>query len=292
MTEQTFSALVLAGSRAQANDPLLEAAGVSHKCFIDLEGEPMLARVVESLTGSGRIGHVIVSINSEVIPQARTMLEHIRWDGTIDFVPAGVNFGESFTAVDEAFPDAFPLVVTTGDNGLHTAEMVAHFCDVIEHRRMDVAVALTRAELILARYPDGQRAFHDLKDGAYSSCNLYALMTRDALSGVHVFNSGGQFGKKPWRIVASFGVIPFLLYKLQRLSLKALMARVSDVLRLRVEPVIMPYADAPIDVDSPGDLEKVRRILRVRDGGDGSGGDGSGGDGSGGGQDDAYARAG
>lgn len=266
MTQKNYAALVLAGSRAQADDPLLASAGVSHKCFIDLEQKPMLLRVVESLTKSDRIDHVIVSINQEVIPEARALLEGADWSGKIDFVPAGTTFGDSFEKVVDSHPDAFPLVVTTGDNGLHTPDMIYHFCDVIDRKPVDVAVAMTRAEVILARYPNGQRAFHNLKDGAYSSCNLYALLTKNAVSGVRVFNTGGQFGKKPWRMIKSFGIMSFILYKLQRLSLRMLMARVSKTLNLKVTAVLMPYADAPIDVDNPKDLELVRRILQARDG--------------------------
>ncbi len=41
MGERTYTALVLAASRGNL-DPLAQAGGVSHKCFIDIAGRPML----------------------------------------------------------------------------------------------------------------------------------------------------------------------------------------------------------------------------------------------------------
>ncbi|MFC7554928.1 hypothetical protein ACFQU7_25930 [Pseudoroseomonas wenyumeiae] len=46
------TALVLAGSRAGAADPMAMAAGVSHKALLPVGGVPMLARVLEALRDS------------------------------------------------------------------------------------------------------------------------------------------------------------------------------------------------------------------------------------------------
>ena len=107
----------------------------------------------------------------------------------------------------------------------------------------DTAIGLTPAHYVLDKYPEGNRAFHRFRDGAYSSCNLYALMTPRAVEGARIFRSGGQFGKKPRRLIGAL----------------------SRSLGLRAVPVLKPFAEAPIDVDRMQDWQLANRIVRERE---------------------------
>src|SRR5687767_984270 len=218
MTDARYTALVLAASRGKL-DPLAQAGGVSHKCFIDIAGEPMLRRVVRAVAESGRVGRIVVQIEEESIEEAKQLLAPIAGSDDFIYVPSKGNIGTSVTGAAEAVPDPLPLIITTGDNALHTAEMVRFFCDALDDVEGDGALGLTPAEYILAKYPEGNRAFHRFRDGAFSSCNLYALLTPRSLKGPQVFNSGGQFGKKPKRLIGAFGLAAFLLYKSRLLKL-------------------------------------------------------------------------
>ena len=91
--------------------------------------------------------------------------------------------------------------------------MVAFFCDALAGLAEDGALGLTPANYVLEKYPEGNRAFHRFRDGAFSSCNLYALLTPKGIEAAQVFRSGGQFGKKPKRLIGAFGLWAFLLYK-------------------------------------------------------------------------------
>ena len=71
MGDGPFTGLVLAASRGNL-DPLAQAGGVSHKCFIDIAGQPMLRRVVSAVMASGRIGRTIVAIEPESIAELWT----------------------------------------------------------------------------------------------------------------------------------------------------------------------------------------------------------------------------
>jgi hypothetical protein len=117
------------------------------------------------------------------------------------------------SAVTEAFPDALPLIISTGDNGLHTGTIIQSFCDQLDLVTVDGALGLTDARYVLEKYPDGARAFHRFRDGAFSSCNLYAFLSPSDSRARRVFNGGGQFGKKPKRLIGAFGLLAFLVYK-------------------------------------------------------------------------------
>lgn len=262
MTDRRYTALVLAANRGGPTDPLAEAGSVSHKAFIDIAGEPMLRRVVGAMLDSGRIGKVIVSIEESSREEAQAIL------GTSDrvsFVPSKENIASSVMAVTERHPNAIPLVITTGDNALHTGDMIDFFCDALDTVGADAALGLTPASYILDKYPEGNRAFHRFRDGQFSSCNLYALLSARALRAPRVFSSGGQFGKKPKRLIGSFGLIAFLIYKSRCVKLRTFLAILSRAIGVKTAPVLMPYAEGPIDVDRMQDWKLAEQIIRERE---------------------------
>ena len=61
-TDGKATALVLAGKRDGATDPLAQAAGVTHKCLVPVAGQPMLVHVIDALAASERIGQIRVAI--------------------------------------------------------------------------------------------------------------------------------------------------------------------------------------------------------------------------------------
>ena len=263
MTDRRYTALVLAASRGNL-DPLAQAGGVSHKTFIDIAGVPMLERVVRSVVESGRVGRIVISIEEDSTEEARRILAGIAGSEAFEFVPSRENIGTSVIAA-ASDPTLLPLIITTGDNALHTAELVRSFCDSLDSVTTEGAIGVTRAELILEKYPDGQRAFHRFADGAFSSCNLYAFLRPEAVSGARIFNSGGQFGKKPKRLIGAFGLFAFLLYKSRMVKLETFLRFLSRGLGISVAPVYIPFAEGPIDVDRMQDWKLAEEIIARRE---------------------------
>jgi len=260
-----MTALVLAASRQGAQDAVAQTQNVSHKCLIDLDGTIMLERVVNSLVESGHCQRIIIAIEQreliESIPNLKTLLA----DGTIEYLPSEDNLFASISSAAK-LDSPWPMMITTGDNPLHTAEMLQHFCTELQDKQPDVAVAMTPADVILKAYPDGKRAFHNLKDGGWSSCNLYALMNAEALKTAKAFEGGGQFGKRPSRLMKAFGLGFVILYKFKLATIAQLAQRLSKRWRVNIQVIRMPFADAPIDVDNPGDMLRTIDILKKRRG--------------------------
>ena len=262
MTDTRYTALVLAASRGN-QDPLALAGGVSHKCFIDIAGRPMLARVVEAVMASPRVARTIVAIEEDSMDEARDILAALPGADRIAYVPSRDNIASSVAAV--ASDDLLPLIVTTGDNALHTEEMVTFFCDALDTIEEDGALGLTRASYVLEKYPEGNRAFHRFRDGAFSSCNLYAILTPKGVAGARVFRSGGQFGKKPRRLIGAFGLWAFLLYRSRLFTLRTVLRTLSRGIGVSTAPVLMPFAEGPIDVDREVDWHLANRIVAERE---------------------------
>ena len=97
-----------------------------------------------------------------------------------------------------------------------------------------------------------------------SACNLFAFSTPRALNAARFWRDVEKNRKKPWRIALAFGIRPLIRMLLGHDGLEAVFAELSRRLKLTARPVLMPMAEAAIDVDKPADYELVERILRER----------------------------
>ncbi|MEO0690530.1 MAG: nucleotidyltransferase family protein [Pseudomonadota bacterium] len=261
---EEFTALILAASRAGAQDEVAKLQGVSHKCLVKIDGEVMLERVVNAISASRYVGRIYVSIESESILREAPGLAAALDSGKIHFLPSGDNLFVSVKEGAEAIADAYPLLISTGDNALHTTEYIDHFCKNILSTQGDGFAGFTPAQTILDAYPDGKRAFHELKDGGWSSCNLYSLNNDKALKAAQAFETGGQFGKQPRRLLKAMGLGFVIKYKFKLTTLAGLTEHLSRRWNLKLAPIVMPFADAPIDVDNVGDFHRTEEILKKR----------------------------
>ncbi len=255
----------MAARRPGTLDPLVEMTGVSHKCMIPINGKPLLERVVDSLLNSGSINKIYVCIDDGSVVRSSQILSDLIDKGQLVITPARANLADSVLAAAKHIPDQeWPIIITTGDNALHTPEIIADFVRGIEQEDSDVALGITREEDVAPTIPDSGLAYHRLKDGGFSSCNLYALQP-NALETVNIFRSGGQFGKKHWRILKSFGLTSFILYKFKLISIDGLIRRIGKGFGIKVIPVFLPYDYGPIDVDNPSSFKLSERILKARE---------------------------
>lgn len=262
--QQKATALILAASRRGPADSVAQIQNLSHKCLVVIDGMVMLERVVREIKASEHIGRIFVSIESREILESVPALKDMLQAGEIDYLPSADNLYLSVKNAAESINNPWPLVISTGDNALHTSDMIDHFCTEIFSDPIDTAVAMTPSSVILEAYPDGKRAFHELKGSGWSSCNLYSMLNEKALASAKVFEGGGQFGKRPRRIMKAFGLWFMILYKFKLATIDQLADLLSRRWNMSLKVVRMPFADAPIDVDNPGDFERTEQILQTR----------------------------
>ena len=243
-----WSALILAAGRGP-DDPMAKAYGVANKCLIPVGGVPMLTRVVSTLSD---FGPVLVSIESGVAGQFETVEPY---SSAPSSVLAAVRTGRL----------PYPVLVTTGDHPLLTREMLDHFRVASETTGADFTAGLARAEVIEAAWPETRRTYFSFRPDRVSGCNLFALHNSNALRILERWQYLEQVRKKPWRLVAAFGVMPLLRYLSGTLTLETAFATASKKLGLVMKPVLMPQAEAAIDVDKPADKDLAEKILAGRD---------------------------
>jgi len=258
-----FTALVLAGSRSGTQDPVARAAGVAHKSLVEIAGRAMLMRVLDSVRSAPSVGHIVLAIEDRDVIDALPELAAAVAAGTISIVPTSGSPAATVHAGLQALATPYPMLVTTSDHALLDRDMIEFFCAALPPG-LDAAVALCARRTIEGAYPGSRRSYIRLGGEGYSGCNLFALMTARAADAVAFWTRMEAHRKTPWKYALEIGIWPLFLYAAGRLTLAGAFERLSRIIGVRGAPVLMPMAEAAIDVDTPADLQQVRAIAERR----------------------------
>ncbi|MEM1087630.1 MAG: nucleotidyltransferase family protein [Pseudomonadota bacterium] len=248
-------AFVLAGARA-SGDPLAEAHNLPSKAHIKIAGASMISRVLSALSKSQTSGCVtVIGLENHHALQSEEA-----WP-PVNLAEGGRGPAASVNRRLNEIGGCSPLLVTTCDHALLSPVIINAFLEQSIASNADLTVALSQRELIERHYPETSRTYLRFGDGEYSSCNLFCLLTPKAQQVVKFWEVAEQDRKRPWRIAWRFGLIPALRILVGRPSLEQVFYIVSKQLGVAIRPVVLPFAEAAIDVDTSEDLALVERIL-------------------------------
>ncbi|MFP6654320.1 MAG: NTP transferase domain-containing protein, partial [Myxococcota bacterium] len=260
------TAIVLAGRRS-SDDPLADAAGAPHRALLDIEGEPMLLRVVQRLAARPTIERILINIDEPALLGDIPGLMALRKSGTVEFMKSTTSPSQSvLESLEWADLEEGPVLVTTADHALLDDAMLDAFFRGSEDRPSDVTLALVPRTAIEARFPETRRTYLHFRDESYSGANLFLFRTPKAKRAAAFWRGVESQRKKPWRIVRAFGWLNLALFLARRLSLEAAFVRASRVIGAELRAIPLGIAEAAIDVDKIEDLQLVRRILSERRG--------------------------
>ena len=256
----TFAAVVLAGDRS-SEDPVARAAGVSSKSLTPVGGRPMVLRVLDALEAAREIKEIVICGPSEAAVEQDKELRLRIGSGMVRWMASQATPSSSTHHAMQSLPSTTPVLVTTADHALLTAEMVDYFCSEARQSNKDVVVGLALHESVTAAYPETKRTAIPLGDASYCSCNLFAFLTPEARRAAQFWRKVESQRKKTLRLIAGFGWINLLLYVLKRPTLAQGLERISQRIGLRAGAVLLPFPEAAVDVDTLSDWELVESIV-------------------------------
>jgi GTP:adenosylcobinamide-phosphate guanylyltransferase len=233
---------------------MAKAFGVAHKCTLPIAGKPMLEWVLQALRGTEIEKPFVVVIDDAKVIAANPEVEILRAEHSAP--------SSAIAAIKHI--KTFPILVTTGDHPLLTPDMVNTFLHEAAKNGADVSVGLATAETISASYPATKRTYFNLGGTRVSGCNLFAITSAHGLKLFERWQHLESNRKKPWKLVAAFGLLPILWFALGMLTPQRAFGYMSKRLGLKVLPIFLPFAEAAIDVDKPSDHALAEQILKQR----------------------------
>jgi len=250
----------MAADRNQ-DDPVAQAAGVTCKALAPVGGTPMVLRVLHALEESMEVGsRLLCGPPAPLLEQAEELKSGID-AGDYGWMASRESPSASAAAAMEQIAESQPVLLTTADHALLNSRIIDHFCSQARTADFDLLVALAPHELVARAYPAVKRTRLRFRDGDYCSCNLFAFMTPRSRAITGFWRKVESQRKQPWRVIGILGWWPVLKYLLGRLSLQEALARISDQLGMKIGVVMLPFADAAVDVDTENDWRLVQQIL-------------------------------
>lgn len=244
----TWSALVLAGSRGQA-DPVAQVASVRHKAFAPIHGKPMIAYVLEALEQVEILETIAVSIEPDAASLPKGVMR-------LDAAPS-----PSASVLQAMANLPLPILVTTADNPLLTPDIVAYFLHEAGNSGCDVVAGVATRQTVEAAGSTARRTYMTFSDGAISGCNLFALATEQSRRAVVFWQRLEALRKSPLAMARTLGLGTLLRYRIGALSRDAAVMALARKASCRAGLVNLPFPDAAHDVDKPEDLAFVTARL-------------------------------
>ncbi|MEE9343058.1 MAG: nucleotidyltransferase family protein [Gammaproteobacteria bacterium] len=259
-SQPEFTALVLAGDRG-TDDPLVAEAGVACKALVEINGKPMVLRVLETLQSADYVSHCVLSGPERSQLKGQHRIEDQINNNRLNWIKPEKTPSTSAYVAMQSIPEDQPILLTTADHPLLTADIINSFCLLSLKEEADVTVALCRYELIKSTFPGMKKTVLKFSDGEYCGCNLFSFLTPNSRELANKWRQVEDDRKNPLRVIKLLGWFSVLRYMTGTLSLNDAMRRLSRKLGLRISIIDMPFAEAAVDVDSISDQQIVQAHL-------------------------------
>lgn len=255
--QKRFDAFVTAGYDLDKPDRVSASAGVAHKSLVPVAGMPMAWHVVQALAESGRVGEIVV-----------VGLEpgEIDFGLPVHYVPnqpslwasqnAGLRKLQELNAADRY------VLALSADVALLSGETINRFIDACQPPGLDAYWGIVQKEVMLASFPRSRRTYLPLKEGSFCSSDLYVGLLS---AGFRIQERVHYFIRRRKNVLAQvwkLGPPTMLKFLMRRLAIGDVVDVAYRLAGLRGLPVILPVAEAGMDVDKPEQLAQVEAYLR------------------------------
>ena len=247
--------VILTGKRTVHNQ-FLKFAGVDNKAMIDIHGKTMIQHVIDALNESRYVENIYL-----VAPED---FEAMPFDSKkpLRVIPCGDTAVESLLKAIYGSGEAQKVVITTCDNPLFRGFMLDEFIQRCLVADADFCYSVGRKSVISSSYPEVKRTYVQAKDDGYTGANVYFVDKKGFSADEEMLAKIDSYRKTPWKYVKLIGRRPLLKFVLKRITLEDVEKRASEIMGCRFRLIPMPFPVCGIDVDKPGDLVLVRKLMQ------------------------------
>ena len=252
-----MDALVLAGGPIDAVARL--APGVPNKCFVEIRGQPLVARVLSALRAAPSMGRVVV-----VAPPSAW--NHPALALADDLRPDGTRITDSLRSGLEGFAPDREMLVVAADLPILTGLASEDFITRVRELHADVTYGCVEKTVHLARFPQVPHTWARLQDGTFCGGGLVALKPRAFRLLERFLERLGAARKRPVRLASLFGWDVLLRFAVGRLSVAQAERRASAILGAPVRALASPFAETAVNVDRPSDVALADELVATLEG--------------------------
>lgn len=251
-----LDAIVLTGGRDNHN-PLLAGTTLKSKVLLPVGGQPMVASVIEAIAASAFSPTLYVSTNDPDIQSLKASVPFTSLPGESRAV-------DSFLKSLERLPDPEWVLFVCGDHPLLTTEMIDYFIEEATDRGLGLSAAVVNRSLVQKHYPGSKRTYFPVKGGAYSGGNMYLLNAKVFKANAEFLGGLDENRKKPWKSIKFLDIPTILQFLFRQLDIHQITAKAEKLVGCKSGVVVMPWAEACMDVDKPSDKIIAEEILSKR----------------------------
>jgi GTP:adenosylcobinamide-phosphate guanylyltransferase len=255
-----MDAIITAGGIPLPGEPLYPYTLGGNKAMLDIAGRPMIQWVVQALSASKNIDHIIISgINQPlsftcpkpftVLPNHSDMLDNIR---------------SAVEHICKENPTAQYSLIVASDIPALTTEMVDWMVGQVNQTPADVYYNTVSRTLMETRYPDSHRTYVKLKDTEICGGDMNAINLGIFKNSKPVWQDLINTRKNPLQQARIIGLDLLVRVMLRRITLEDAAALISRRLGIVGKAIVSPYAEIGMDVDKPGQLEIIKKDLGFR----------------------------
>ena len=255
--QEKFDIFITAGYDPDKADPLLTAAGVDHKSLVPVAGKPMIWHVVRAFLESGRVGEiVIIGLGPE---------HGLDFGVPVHYVPNQPSLWASQNAgvrrLREINPTDRLIIGTTADIPLITGKVINEFIDGCQPYDRGLYWGIVPEAVMEKGFPNSKRSYLTLREGRFCSGDLYLGKVSTAEKVQEKMWGFIENRKSVVRQLLLLGPVTILRFFFRRLAIDDMLGVVQRVLGITGGPVILPFAEAGMDVDKPFQWEQVKEYL-------------------------------
>lgn len=252
-----FDVFITAGYDRNKVDPLSAITGQPQKAMVTVANAPMLWHVVRALDESGVIGEiVIVGLDEE---------HHLDFGRPIHYIADQGSMWKNQRAGIEtlmALNSQNRYVLATGaDTPLLTGDMVRWFIEACRPIQKQIYWGIVPREVMEATFPLSKRSYLRLREGQFCSGDLFLS---DLEAGARFHQNVEPFFTTRKSVVQQLrllGLRPLFDFVFRRLSLAGMKSLGKQKFKITVQEIVLPFAEAGMDVDKPHQLVQVQEYL-------------------------------
>lgn len=227
------------------------------KGLLAINGKPMVGHVIDALSACSEIDRILVLAPDSCAEQVRAL------GNGIEFLPSGddVSLPAKIRLGLEALGGTGPVLMAAADVPLLTPESIIDFIGRSAASGGSVCYPLVPRESVEHRFPQSERTWIRLREGAFTGGNLFFVKSEVLLRNMPLIEKVYASRKSPLKLVGILG-FGFLLKLLSRtLRIRDIETRTSLIIGAEGKIIITRYAEIGIDADKPADISLIETHL-------------------------------